>query len=356
MQSLLHVDFDGAIDASSVTRGHVTLVTQGAPVPTTVAYDDTTHVVTVTPMGLQYGTTYTLTVAGLSDAAGQPVSSRQIRFSTWVNPIPDSHTTLDDSGREIQYIDPQGFFAVATRRTSDGLPLEAQTWDDPGPDLAWFTADDHRQLVTSLTYAVDGALTQIDRVYVGQAVESTSRTTFTQGPTGLDMLETTSQVGPDRTLGTADDLVSTRALTYDSSDRLATTLSSGGYDADGQVQSANVITGFEEYGYGSNGRLSRVDRFKAVGPDGLPFTADDVLASYSTFTYDERGNVISSAYYSDDVGTLDTGLVLQNLSVSTFGADNNRIRRVDFFGPGPAGEWRTADDLVGGTYDYDTTR
>jgi hypothetical protein len=386
VQSALKIIFDSSLAPASVDRTHVTLFAQGVPVATKVSYDDATRTITVDPMGLTYGLTYTLAVSGLVDAKGSVVADRKAMFSTWVNGetygvelfvhtgvFPAVSTTalvdaLDSSGRvsgqnQADSAGADGLWSTADdvleyyvrqTHTADGQ-LASESGFSAGPDGLMFTADDIESIDQTRTYSLTGApltahnLAQESPLRPGTFVDEVF-TTYAYAENGTVFSEVTSvDKGPDGVWGTADDTIGwAEFFTYDSMGRVVLDSYSWQPGPDGHWGTADdVIAPYTLHLYRSDGRLDRLE-YRRAGADGIPSTADDTLSAFDLYSYDAAGNVSQIIQTGPDQAP-PGGLY----STTTYDSHNNRIAHKFFDFEGPDGTWFTADDRQAITRLYD---
>jgi len=77
VDTMITATFSGAMDASTITTGSFTVVTDSTPLSGSVSYDSGTYTATFTPSAnLSYGTTYTATLStAITNVAGNPLAS-----------------------------------------------------------------------------------------------------------------------------------------------------------------------------------------------------------------------------------------------------------------------------------------
>jgi hypothetical protein len=118
----------------------------------------------------------------------------------------------------------------------------------------------------------------------------------------------------------------------------------------------STIVAFSTHALASGSTPERKSFYTGTGADGLPFTADDVLDSYVEITRDGRGNVTRLVRYQRPSGSASSApIVVDSYTVSTYDAHDNLVQATIYTDPGPDGIWFTADDVVFGIYEYDTT-
>lgn len=299
------VAFDGPLDPASVSAAHVTVTSTGFTIPATLAYDDATHTVTVTPRTLKHATNYTLTISGLTNTSGLPVADAHATFATWVNPAIGTPDTPPVSGNTtlLDSIDFEGNPVSTYVHTEviDGRVAKRTTFDAPGPDGVWFTADDVPFFEYSYTYDANGNLASNLGRYPGLTPAMVAagfvdwRIEYQYDATGLLSLrkKTTGNPDGDGVIDTPDDEVEYAAFTYDASGRMLHTLYSRGPGADGTMYTADDITFADVLVPGTGGAPDLVGSYDSPGPDGDWLTAadNDLYFNYFEEVRDARGNV-----------------------------------------------------------------
>ena len=385
VQSTLKIAFDKALDPSSVTRAHVTLVAQGVPVATKVTYDDATHAILVDPMGLNYGLNYTLSVSGIVDANGKTVADRKAAFSTWINGetsgvalyynvlsktvrqatvdtfdatgAPTGNYVTWDAGPDGAWGTTDDIISGGYEKfiyTSDGQ-IASRTAFGAGPDGLWYTADDIPSPVTTRTFLPSGALATDDSSNTQAPFDGRFYTevftTYAYAADGtLKTAISAVDKGADGVWGTADDLVAwSVSYTYDEFGRVVLERVAFGPGADGIWGTADdLVYGYIHHFYLASGRLDRLEYVEA-GPDGLPGTADDVLDETDTYSYDTANNLVRLVYTSPGA----EGSPYVSIA---YDANNNRMSRTYYGDAGPDQIWFTADDRRDSYRTFDTTK
>lgn len=314
--------FTGALAPGSVTTSSVVLLAPNRTVgiPAKVEYDDATHTITLTPSSaLTASSLYRIKTSGLTALDAAPIPDAELSFTTVYN-APLEALVYDSTGttvvdRTVYAQDAEGRLIRKTQmgkgpdgllNTADDVPLSALsmsygigttrtiTHAGPGPDAAWFTADD---------------------VLLGYTDEDTSQF-------GKLRSVTRSAAGPDGIWLSADD----------------------------------PITSFYEVRYDAEGREESLTNSKGLGPDGAPFTSDDVVSSVIVdhWTPGTRERVSFIGAGPDTAwGTTDD--VVGNVNRSDIDL-LGRVTALRILSAGPDGNWLTADDVTTSVWvsDYDT--
>lgn len=242
----------------------------------------------------------------------------QYVFETY-DPGPDGLLGTSDDvvrpGREVQTVTPYAQISVVTRDTTYGAndaivrdvrivatsttTYDQLTFDGPGADGTWGTADDH----------VAGRSSGIGPMITPSAV--------------YEYLSP----GPDNVWATSDDVVS-RWSSYVYGDGTSTPfLQEWQYTSPGTANLGVVTSRFTGWGMFST----------AAGPDGTWGTKDDVI--YGRYTDERNTNgrfQFLTAYDPHDAVT----------SIATITCDAGVYDARIVNGPGPDAQWGTSDDVV----------
>jgi hypothetical protein len=391
----IKLKFSGSLKASSVTATSVQLLAPGAttPMTATVAYDDASHTITLTPKIVLYPAyVYRVVASGLQAADGAAIADAKGSFTTVYNALIDATTydattptkitalslyTEDAEGRTERSSN-MAAGADGKFGTSDDVPSNWRLASYPatgdrstfytgaGADGVWYTADDvvgsrneyfasapfgHVRSATYGAAGTDGTWGTADDVL-------TTASDILAAADGLEASWTVfSSFGADATPWTADDVVSY----YFADTRTGNTVRRVYYTAagaDGAWKTADdVIGGISENVYDADGRYLALRSF-SKGPDGVWLTADDVQTSLWTRTYDASGletrfTIYSGAGTDGAWGTADD--VVSSYYASTHAA-NGATRERASYQKGADGVWFTADDVKIYAERYDATR
>jgi hypothetical protein len=365
----LQVSFGSALDASLVTADHVHLTTTGFNVLASIAYDDTTHTITVTPTALRHDTRYTLSLVGLTDDAGHAIPDASTSFSTWINALVDQDqvvqindfpthfvTTLDADGHPSRTTGTDPFGTVkdcATYVYRQGR-LMSKTDSAPGSDGQCFTADDQASYTDMYVYDDNGALAQINHLSGDAASRTLDYDSFEYDALGDVTRDTTTWAGADGLPNTADDtFAGGQVSVYDDQGRLIHTVENAGNGPgpDEQPLTNDDIGAALVFTPGGQGTPDATIMYKDAGADGVWLTGDDSAFTYSYDTRDARGNIIQTRggiYGFDSIPTEDLSCVRY-----TYDAHDNLVKS-ELDDVGADGIACTADDGVVGTLTYDT--
>jgi hypothetical protein len=268
------LDYCGALDPATVTNLHVELLAPHATVgrkAVVVSYDAPNRRILLHPsLPMDADATYRVRATGLKTARGTPIAGVAFSFHTVRSPMARSYGPIGGAQEgQVSTFDAEG-------RLSRVLVFA------PGPDGVAGTADD---------------------------VDTRYGYTFVYSSTGHT--EVTSSAGPDGIFDTSDDVVYDIVGREDSEVAPYTAWTARTRGPDGQLgtEDDGYINCGREY-FTDDGRPGNVVWFKNAGADGIPFTDDDPIMSYSTVEEMTPGH-----------------------------------RRVLWYHePGPDGKWRTPDD------------
>ena len=336
---------------------------------------------------LYLGSTYTVTVDGVTDAAGNPLGVVEWTFHTRLNPL--LQRTQFTAGNVTGYIAYRDLDA-------SGNPTSIESYGDPGNDGLWFTADDDSSAYYTQSFndrwlleeqynygtGVDGIPHTVDDV--------TSRREHTQWDGGFRTQSTTYDgAGVDGTWGTADDDVQQYRL-YNYVDGLyAGAVVYDGAGPDGVFFTADDdVASWSDLYRAPDGSMTRSSSFNGPGVDGEWFTLDDVGTVF-TQEYDAEGRTQIQYFYADfgvDGEWYTADDTLSEYRVFEWEGDDleqtifydaggvieriyaylerdqylQQVRTANFDTPGGDGTWGTADDTINATdifgYDADGNR
>ncbi len=315
-----------ALGAATATliwdRGVNEIVAHGTVVDGTLGGSGTA--LTFTPAApLTPGMTYRFSLSGLTTAAGA-VPAVSVRFRTWADPI-DRTISYSADGVISQVV-------VHSYDASQAL-LGSTTYNAPGVDGTWLTADDVQSARTVYSELRDGHWTRMMH-YTG--------------------------AGADGVWDTADDVLGYHQLrTFDAAGQLVTYNSYASLGPDNQPFTGDETYSFRHHReYDAAGLMTRYTSVTGAGTDGEWFTADDVANSYTTYTYDATGHLTRASYHARG---LDNAWFTADDEVTGYNgygllADGRRETENEYAGSGTDTLWYTADDVSAGegTWVYDT--
>lgn len=345
MEVTVAKDLDpSTVNGSTVTlRGRDSFTGRSFVTSGVVNYNSRTRTITFAPSwGYSNNGSYALKLAGLKDAAGNPLPETSISFTT-----AKVMQTLQASGLDVVYADGSsaGFY-YRTIFDADGNPTRSIHYSGAGTDNVWFTGNDQIDSYTDSTF--DSTSKTIQYVYHYSAgpdgiwftaddpVDSYTVYTYSDGK---DITVTYKGAGGDGAWFTADDTVSGyRVAVYNTDGSMSSMISYSSPGPDSRWFTADdVYDNYNTYLYGANGNLTRQAHSNGAGPDGIPFTADDTAILNSvTDSYDS-----STTSYSP-------GFTYQT---TTYDANNRPLSWAVYDNPGPDGVWFTPDDV----YNYYST-
>ncbi len=325
-------------------------------VPATVAYDDATQTLTITPrQALPTGSRAQIELQGVRSTAADELAT-EVTIPVKYNGYTGGESY--DAGGDIL------FRATAERDPDD--PEGSATniyFNGPGLDGEWATADDAiASQYRTVRFAADeirssGAVGSGPNGLWGDADDVLNSWTRVRLDAQGHMLEElgygSGSLGPDGEPFTADDVVVQRTVT--ARDAEGRSLSDITYDAPGPDGTWGTTDDTPAYAwdvvaYDDLGRVTRRTSFDDAGPDGIALTADDGLWGTFTYQYGPTGAVIATTrfggpgpdgdwYTSDDV--------VVTLIRNVFGPDDERVRTLVYVAPGVDGDWGTGDDVLG---------
>lgn len=216
---------------------------------------------------------------------------------------------------------------------ADRKLMTSQTFDNPGDDAVWNTADDRGPQWRDITQDATGATTRVtthsnggDQKPVTSDDFISLSTTFDRDPTTFAVTKQVSYGGPgtDQTWLTNDDAV------------------------------ANYITMATD----SRGLLLTRVAYSMKGNDNTWFTSDDVISSRQVATYDAKlcetnRNNFNGAGNDGMWGTPDDALL--SYTTTEYDAAGNRTKQRLYTGAGMDGNWHTSDDELAVERTFDTT-
>lgn len=340
--------YSGQLDASSVNEANVLLFAPNAtePRPATVAYDDATHTITLTPTApLETNTVYRVATNSLTDARGEPLADVAASFTTLYDTIIEA-VGYDSTGSQIVSL-------VTIPQDADGR-IARRTTMAKGPDGAFKTADDVPSSFIAWSYPTGGPRTVSYKGagadgewFTGDDVISTY-TAYDRAAIGRERTVTYSSPGPN-TIWLDDDDVPTSLLERIYDERGASSLqtSFSGPGADGlpftgdDVISRRVVATTTPKG-------SRRITYSGAGPDGIWGNSDDVVAGYDDNELDPSGRtlVIWVMAAGPDATWLTADDTVSLAYEYGYDAKGLYVSARTSTGPGPDGEWLTGDDVV----------
>ena len=234
-----------------------------------------------------------------------------------------------------------------------GLLSDATNWT-LNSDLTTYSVG----YVLHYDYDPNGATASLKKTY-GPATSAFFNTldVYKYDAWGAQVLDIQALAGSDGTVGTSDDQLGYTATSYDAQGNVTTIISGTKLNSDGLTIPLSAITSYSRHTLATASAPERFMFYSGAGPDGVFFTADDVLTSYSEITRDPRGNVQRVAFFDIPFGSpTGTAPTLSTYLVYTYDAHDNVVQRTAYTGPGVDGVWFTADDDVFVTATFDTTR
>lgn len=356
------VTFSGTLDPASVGTASVRLSwnnrTGPDVIPATITYDETTNTIVIDPLGaLEYAKLHTVAVTGLRSAVDTAVDDVTFSFRTSVNP---ELRTTSRIGASISHY-------TASEVDELGRLERGTTFNAPGSDAQWFTADDGisshfaRSEIVNGKYSVshyeaagaDGLWRTADDVV-------SWRTRHELDAQGEVVFDQTEYPGPDAIWDTADDAIGSRSETVlNGMGDIARVVTFSGAGADGAWRTADdVVLRYTGYTYDASGRNTRWVWLDGAGPDGVWFNADDRAAGYLSFQYDAANAVIRRDNYGAGVDRVP----LTSDDVHAYRWETSRDANglatalLETFGPGVDGDWDTGSDneeVFGTTWSHD---
>lgn len=390
--SSMKLHFSGSLDAASVSATSVLLLAPNATAgfPATVAYDDATHTITITPKAaLATNNTYRIATSSLKAKDGSPVANAALSFTTLYDTAIDE-VGYDATGTTITAYftythDANGRFgrrvtmakgADGVFKTADDVPasynaasfgngsLRSINYTGAGPDATWFTSDDAIGSYTDIDTSVFGRTRTVNHATAGadgiwlNADDPVS--TFYEIHFNAQGKEDTwtnfSGVGADGVPFTADDAISIRYVdTWTATSVQRVTYSGPGADG---VWGTNddVISQVTKSDLDAIGHVTAL-RFIDKGADGVWLTADDVTTSVWEYAFDAQGLQVKFRTHSS-AGSDGIWLTADDTitSLRTYAYDANGAQSSwTGYAAGPDGVYRTADDIPGYVARFDTT-
>lgn len=338
----VRVDVSTSLDPATIDGSSVVLRDMAGQVTIRgdVAYDDGAKQIVFTPaLPLAWGATYELSLSSIADPSGIPLADATVSFVTYRNPI----TRVTNYSRtSINYY-------WDYEHDADGRTTRILSYQEPGPDDMWMTADDVLASHTDYEYAGDTYVATV--AYDGPGLDQ-------QWLTGDD--EVSSYSENDWTARGARD----RIRSYNSP------------GPDGQWRTSDdvpfLVTGYD---YNGDGHMVEMTRSSDPGTDGMWLTDDDsydfrwqwdidddgkqthwyaydavdAITSHRSYTYDSDGALLGYVYYNhpgaDQIWlTGDDGV--QSHYAYALNQDRLSERFIYYTGTGPDEDWLTSDDTV----------
>lgn len=343
--------------------------------PGTVSYDSAAQAIIFKPARLlAAGASYTVTLNGIVDIDGNGMATSTLTFATVINP---QQRTVNFSST--------GQIAGYTERSYDAARRLTSIVDytGAGQDGIWFTPDDVASNYEQSSYDARGNLVRLvsaSAINPGGNVAGPDGILFTgddlivsylsntyDGGNHLIRSVTYTGPGPDISWFTADDTALTYTTFSYSQGQRVRAITYGGVltnaaGPDGILFTADdVITGRMDFANNGTGQVTRTT-FYAAGPDGIWVTADDTITGYTNNGYDGFGNqifLISMIGPGPDGTWFNADDEVGGYNSTPTAGNGNLLSNIDFVGPGTDGIWFTADDVVSSvtkrvTYTYDT--
>lgn len=402
--------FSGPLDPDSINANTVKFRRPGegdARAPN-LAYDPSTHTITVTPREpMQWGDQQ-IVALGLEDPYGDSVLRTKVSFRTFRNPATDAVDYGTDGVRWWRF-----------ENDEEGRPVRELALYQ-GADWYWrhSTYGEHGRLTRSVTYVPGGdglSGTPDDAVssyeeYEYDDVGNPTRYTAYSGAGQVIEYGTTAydQLG-NATHGTAAQGSAEGYWWLATHDVFGN--ETGYYEAttpgfDGTLGNADDVSRSAwKTEWDERGTLLAHTRLSSPGPDGLWLTPDDVTAERYAYTYDASGNpirydagtwcqellydqaghmthdLVSGAgtdgrcFTGDETGLFKSGFeyaydglgrrtraveyllgVTTRYTSTSYAGNGNRTGSVTYDGPGSNGTWFDVDDQVSYEYLYDATK
>jgi hypothetical protein len=205
---------------------------------------------------------------------------------------------------------------------TNNRPTSWASYEDPGPDGIWFTADDICRSSSTTDYDQGGKMLRQSFTSTGShGFRFTSFHSFDYDAKGnLVRYVDYNDAGPDGIRFTADD----------------------------------KLSGYSSYVLNDAGKPLRVISYFDPGPDRVWFTADDRVSGYSDYSYDSSGNQVRMASYSpwpDGIKMTADDRPFR-YEVTTYDTSGRLSMRSSYNSSGPDGVWFTADDRLSSRYEY----
>lgn len=350
----------GSLDGIALQRGIF-------PVDVEVAYNPANHEIVIDPvLPLERETDYVLSIDGLQSHEGVFAEPMSVGFTTVVNPLSwngsfnangdlVSYQELvnDERGRNVEnrifgagsdgvlgtQDDVVTYLFVATYGEYDSMYV---SYVGPGPDGVFETSDDEIGFTSTNEVDPETGVT-LSVSYDGPGPDGEWFTTdddvsghnFTESSPTFFRHEEYTDPGPDGDWFTDDDVITffVQVLT-DLTSQLRQLSSAPGADGEfGTPDDDGTVVLFDLNEWGD---VTHFTAYNDKGPDGVFFTADDVLSQERFHTFGDSGELLRI----DETSTFgDSHVVLEydtNLSNTSY---------VDIADPGPDGEYGTTDDV-----------
>jgi hypothetical protein len=341
-------------DASLVPLVYVTFnaAPQSGPLPArlqpvkgTVSYDADAKKISFVPVApLPYGAVLTLSI-DVKDTAGLALTTK-LTFMTYANLNTKQYyfntSTMLPTSWQVWTPDMSGRMA---KRVSAG---------GPGTDQIWFTADDPRSQPYHFKFTPDGKIEEerpmapgVDGIYDTADDVTSVCVKYTYNAEGqLALRVFSSQIGPDATWCTMDDIPSLMAP-FEYRDGVQIGWLYGNAGVDGIWRNADDrCSNFWDFVYDERGNKTR-EIYRTCGADQMQRTADDVFSQWYEYEYD-MNNLLVKQTYRNTAGT--DGMWLTN--DDGIGSMQRWQRTPDGLvtdhfvsnGPGTDAMWGTPDD------------
>ncbi len=254
-----------------------------------------------------------------------------------------------NSGTDGEYLtaDDQGV-AFFDRFDSAGTLISRLTLSGPGTDATWFTDDDDRSAYRAFRYDSSGnnvgsvsySAAGNDGVW-DTADDEISFYTVISLDTNANITEIADfgGAGADALWETADDQLNSYSLyTYDGGIATVHVFAAGD---DGLLKTADdIVTSAYRERRDSQNRITLSETL-AEGVDAILGTEDDVVVRQSTTEYDANSNVTVSGFVSFDPAS-----PFGSYSRFTYDANGNVLTTMEYRDPGDDGEYYTSDDIA----------
>ncbi|MFK8030033.1 MAG: Ig-like domain-containing protein [Gammaproteobacteria bacterium] len=307
--------FSEALDPNTVNSMTFKLAdSSGVQVRGAVNYDDTNNSVTFIPAeALTEGVTFTASVDGVADIAGNTAAPTTITFTTFRVPLL----------QRLSYRDGVIIGQTDYENNTDGALVRVIRRADAGVDGVWNTGDELPRDVMVYERNADGAQTArlsfgdpgVDGLWLTADDTLTLRQTFEIGTNGLPSRDVRWLAGPDGVLNTSDD----------------------------------EPREYLDFSYNAFGAVVVQSRFRTPGVDGVWFTEDDDPDRAAIVReYDDKGLLVLNTEIlrgPDNTIGSDDDIVEEYFEVST-NEEEMRVELISYSGSGADEEWFTDDDEI----------
>lgn len=334
----------------------------------TVSFDEVSSTLRFAPRApLPYGRRFTLTLTGITDLAGNPLTT-SISFMTFVNGARRDRpysTQLQPQAYKDRRLDGNGFLVDDLRRSG------------PGTDTDWYTDDDPVSEAYRLTFLADGRLDREWSMMAGSdsrlgSPDDTISFGLTYRYDAMGRMDERvghdiGDQGMDNQFGTPDDEISLISKYLYTGDRLTHWVHYDNAGANLTWRNTDDRCSIQaEYQYDAIGHRTK-EILRSCGTDLLPMNTDDTMTQYFEYGYDANHALTLHAqrnpdesYVFREVYTNDAnGLVTETLRYTTatgMGAPvvrtkttydaNHQAIEVATYGAGMDTQLGTPDDVV----------